>query len=73
MLHPMLGSSVDPNKLSLTVKGILIALIPLFIAIGRMNGLELIETNLVQIINGIATLIATVVTLWGLIRKIKNS
>ena len=70
--YPMLGSSQNPEKLSLTVQGIGIAIIPLIIAIGRMSGVELAEHDLVQIINSIASITAGVVFLVGMGRKLSN-
>ena len=68
--YPVLGSSQDPESLSLTVKGIGIALIPLIIACGRMANIDLVETDLVQIINAISTITAGVVFLIGIGRKL---
>lgn len=59
-----LTSSVDPTKLSLTVKGLLIALVPLAIS---LFGLD--EADLLQFIEQVTLLIAGAVTLWGLVRK----
>ena len=70
--YPVLGSSQDPESLSLTVKGIGIALIPLIIACGRMANIDLVETDLVQIINAISTITAGVVFLIGMGRKLAN-
>ena len=66
---PILGSSQDSEKLGLTVKAVLIALIPCIIAVGRGFGLELIETDLVQLINLIAVLVSTIAGIVGLTRK----
>lgn len=75
--HPkLLGSSVDPAKLSLTIKGILLGIVavvtPLLIAAGYdvasvdLNGL--VEA----IINGVQAIVLAVsalMTVWGAIRK----
>ena len=68
--YPQLGSSQDSEKLGLTVKAVLIALIPLFIAIGRGFGLDLVETDLIQLVNMIATIVSSVMVIVGLTRKI---
>lgn len=65
-----LQSSVDPNKLSLTVKGILIALIPAIIIVAKYLGLEVSETSLINVAEDLGVLISAVVTAIGLIRKI---
>jgi uncharacterized membrane protein len=70
--YPVLGSSVNPDKLSLTVKSIGIALIPLFIAIGRGFGLDLVENDLVQLVNALATITSMVGVIIGVTRKIYN-
>ena len=67
--YPLLGSSQDSEKLGLTVKAVLIALIPLFIAVGRGLGLDIVETDLVQLINLIAVLVSTIAGIVGLTRK----
>jgi len=71
--YPVLGSSGNPDNLSLTIKGVLIALIPFFIALGRYAGLEIVEADLVQLINGIAAITAIVVVIVGMVRKYVNS
>lgn len=72
----LLGSSVDPNKLALTVKGILVALVPLIILIANSQGLSLDEGTVNQtieaIVLGISNIFAavgTVMTIVGLVRK----
>jgi hypothetical protein len=68
--YPVLGSSQNPEALSLTVKGILIALVPVIIALGKGFGLDILEADLVNLINQLATIIAAGAVIWGLARKI---
>jgi len=67
--YPLLGSSQDETKLSLTIKSIGIALIPLLIAIARGFGLDIAENDLVQVINAIAGITAMVGVIIGVTRK----
>ena len=67
--YPILGSSKNPDKISLTIKSIGIALIPLLIAIFRMAGLDVVESDLVQVINAIATITSMVGVIIGVARK----
>lgn len=67
--YPVLGSSVDPEKLSLTIKSLLLALIPVIIAVGRFYQVEIVETDLVQAINTFATIIASIGFIYGILRK----
>ena len=67
--YPILGSSQDETKLSLTIKSSGIALIPLLIAIARGFGLDIAENDLVQVINAIAGITAMAGVIVGLTTK----
>ena len=67
--YPQLGSSQNPDKLSLTIGSMLLALVPLFIAIARMFEIELAEADLVQVINAITGIISMVGVIVGVTRK----
>jgi len=62
----MLGSSVDSQKVSLTVKG----LVSLLVAAALMLGIDVDQTHLETTLFSIATGASAIVTLIGLIRKI---
>lgn len=66
-MNKLLGSSVNPEKLSLTIKGVLLGLVPviLIFAGGRINEIELIA-----LIEAVAMCVASVMVLYGLGRKI---
>jgi len=74
-------SSMDPKKVSLTVRGALIGLVPVIIGIVKFYGVEGVDENaLTQIIDGIAmvtqsflSLISVVMMTWGMIRKMFKS
>lgn len=71
-----LSSSVDPQKLGLTVKGILVGAIPVILLVANLTNLDLGQDNLNAIIDGIvsivvagSTIISSVMLVWGLVRK----
>lgn len=70
--YPFLGSSVNPEKVSLTIKSAAVWLIPLLIYIGKVNEAEITKAQLTEIINLIAMLTAGAMTLYGTVRKIAN-
>ena len=80
MIYPkMLGSSVDPAKLSLTIKGILIGLVPVIIIIAKGFDVDLNNDELNQTIEAIVAVIvniglfsSSVMFAFGLIRKVVN-
>ena len=67
MYNKLLGSSVNPEKLSLTIKGVLLGLVPIILifAGGRINKIEL-----VAFIEAVTAAIASLMFLYGLGRKI---
>lgn len=73
--YPILGSSVDPEKLALTVKGILLGVVTILVTLGvDATGLELNTlvdaiVNAIQLIGG---LVSAIMTIYGLSRKIYN-
>lgn len=70
----LLQTSEGTGDLSLTVKGILVAIIPIVIAVTPLNEVEgnaIIEV-IVTIVNLSTMLIASVAGAFGLYRKIKN-
>jgi len=69
--YPILGSSVDPAQLSLTIKSLGLALVPVVLAIMRVSGNEsVVENDLVQVINAIATIVAMGGVVYGVSRKL---
>jgi uncharacterized membrane protein len=63
-------SSADPSKVSLTVRGALLSIIPTVILIAQMLHMEWSLEQLTQLVEGITAIIATALTLFGLIRKL---
>ena len=64
-----LASSKNPEKLSLTIKGFLMGLVPLIILVGSINGISITETTLVDFIQAFTTGIAGLMMAWGILRK----
>lgn len=68
--HRLLGSSVNPTELSLTIKGILLTLIPVVIMIAAGLGFTLNTDDLTSFVNTLFAISTSCITLWGLGRKI---
>lgn len=73
----LLGSSIDPYKLSMTIKGLIIGAIPVLVLLGRLTGVDLDPGTLNDLADSaentiliIGTAVSSVVTLVGVIRKI---
>jgi hypothetical protein len=66
----ILRSSTGSGNLSLTIKGLLISLVPITIAILQAQGYSIAEADLTQAIDTVFTTIASVTVAVGLIRKI---
>ena len=70
MKYPkILGSSVNPDKLSLTVKG----LVPLIIVLLPLFGvIDISEKELLKTLDAILIAVTAGITAFGLIRKLVN-
>lgn len=66
------GSSEDPEKLALTIKGILLGLVPVAVAICKAYNLPFVENDFMQFIEVGFGVVAGGLTFWGLIRKFYN-
>ena len=69
---PLLASSQDPSQLSLTIKGILVALIPLVIALGQSQGWSVTEGDLMSGVEALVGVVSGCTILWGVIRKFRK-
>lgn len=71
MLKKFTTSSVDPTKLSMTVRGILVGLVPLAIALTGLNAdtIDTITDMIVEMVFLGASLYSVALVLYGLIRK----
>ena len=69
---PILGSSVDPNKISLTIKSTGLILVPVVVLIARSFGLEVVDTDLVQVVNALSGIAGMGGVIYGVYRKYFN-
>jgi hypothetical protein len=71
-MNKFLESSVDPSKLSLTVKGLLLSLLPVFLVLTGMTEetIQPIIDAIVQAVFLVTALVSTFQILYGLTRKI---
>jgi hypothetical protein len=76
--YPILGSSTDYQKLSLTIKGVLTLtvsiVVPLAIYFGYdLSGIDFsgLIARIVDLIQLVGVLVGMVMTAWGAIRKLK--
>lgn len=63
------ASSADPKKVSLSIKGFGVAVIPAIVLIGRMLGWSITATELTELVNAVAVLASSAMVLFGLLRK----
>lgn len=69
---PILGSSVDPNKISLTIKSTGLILVPVVVLIARSFGFEVVDTDLVQVVNALSGMVGMGGVIYGVYRKYFN-
>jgi len=67
--HKMLGSSVNPNNLSLTLK----AFVPLILFAVAYFKIDISETQIDTIITSIGTIVASGTVIYGIVRKVITS
>ena len=77
MINKILASSVNPEKLSLTIKGILVGLAPVLLVIFGVSNINVGQEDLNQIIDAtsnaiisVGGTISAIMILWGAIRKV---
>lgn len=67
MIYPrFIGSSVDPEKLSLTLQ----SFVPLVIAVAALFGVKLLSVDLQTLITAVIAVVSAVGTIYGLYRKV---
>jgi len=71
--YPLLGSSENPENLSLTVKSVGVWLIPLVITVAQLYKIEISQSDLTIFVEVLSTTVAGCMTVYGLIRKFYNS
>lgn len=67
--YPILGSSVDPEKVATSLKGLLLLIVPVVVAFGKVAGIELPEVDLIEIVNNLFLAFGCFYTIYGLVRK----
>lgn len=72
-MNKFLASSADPTKLSMTVRGVLVAIIPLLVVFTGLGDAEVnaIIDLIVNIVFWVTSIVSAVVTLYGLVRKVQ--
>lgn len=66
-------SSANPTQTSMTVKGILLALVPQIVIMVNIFGVEVPQTHALELVDGFTQLIGIWLTIFGLLRKISNT
>ena len=66
-------SSTGSGNLSLTVKGLILSLVPITITILQSQGVSISETEVVEIVNNVFAVISLCWIIYGGLRKIWNS
>lgn len=69
-IQKLLGSSADPDKISMTVKSIGVWLIPALVAALAYFKVDITQNELMDLVNNLAILCASAMTVFGLGRKI---
>ena len=63
-------SSTGSGDLSLTIKSLLLGVIPILVTVGKMHGYDLAETDFVQLVDNSFAVLAMLGIIIGLARKI---
>ena len=71
-MNKLIASSSNPEKLSASVQGMLMSLVPLAIALLQVSGIEVSQGQLVELIQQLTAVISALVMAFGLIRKFLN-
>lgn len=66
------ASSSGTGDLALTIKGLLVALIPVAIGVAKHYEIELTESDLLEGVQAVTAVISAIVVFVGLLRKIVN-
>lgn len=69
-LNWLVYSSVDPDKISMTVHGTLVAIIPILIFVAHTLGFQWTNDQATVLVNDITSSVAAALILYGGVRKI---
>ena len=70
MFQWLIQSSANPDKLAMTVRGLLLGLIPVALIVAKTLGLDLAPQDLEDLVVMVTAILSGVVTLFGLVRKV---
>jgi len=68
--YPLLGSSTNPEEVSMTVKGAVVALLPVLALVLGQFGVS--QEWLSDLVNAVFGVVGSVILLWGVVRKFKK-
>lgn len=78
--YGVFSSSVDPQKLSLTIKGVIAAVVPIILVLAPMFHWSVNADDFNHLADGVeavivagSSLVSAVMIVYGLIRKFRNS
>ena len=76
-MNKFLASSANPEKLSLTIRGILVGLVPIVLLVSGAMNIQMAQVELTELIDSVVRVVITitaalsaVMTAYGFIRKI---
>lgn len=65
-------SSQDPKQVSMTVQGMLMAFVPIFIAVFQILEIPVAESQIMDVIKQVSVVIAGITMIAGMVRKVAN-
>lgn len=69
-MNKIFASSKDPNEVSMTIQGAVVAMVPIIIGIFKILGVQLSETAIMDVIQGATAAVSAIFMLWGSVRKL---
>lgn len=78
LLRAIIQSSKDPAKVSLTVRGVLLQIVPVVLVFSKLYGIESLDEtvltalaeSITEIVAAVLSLVSVIMIAWGLIRKV---
>ena len=64
------GSSVNPEELGLTVRGLFVGLVPLVVFVAGQFGVDLTANSLMEVVNLGLTAVSALIVFVGVVRKV---
>jgi len=69
-MHPVLGSSKNPETLAMTWKGVAVGVVPIAIFVAGMFGVVLDSNELVNFVDALLAAVSACMVVFGLGRKL---